>query len=70
MSGAEWNVLIGVGGLIMTIGLVSVLFHFGVFKYPKKWNDELQDHYIPKILQPKKETEDSDNEKRDNDDQQ
>lgn len=55
MTETEWNVIIGAGGLIMTIGLVSVLVQgFGVHKYPKKWKEELENRYIPEILRKKK----------------
>lgn len=56
LSGAEWNAIIGAGGLIMTIGLSSVIFYgFDAFGYPKKWLKELNEHYVPKLLRKKKE---------------
>ncbi|MCM1531920.1 MAG: hypothetical protein NC114_06570 [Ruminococcus flavefaciens] len=71
VTGAEWNVLIGVGGLILTIGLVAVLLQgFEVYKYPKKWNEELKNRYVPKALQTKNKKEETTNEERTDDDQQ
>lgn len=54
MSELEWNIIIGVGGFIMTAGLLSVLITgFGVHKYPEKWDKELKARYVPKLLRKK-----------------
>lgn len=54
MSEFEWNIIIGVGGFIMTVGLLSVLITgFGVHKYPKKWDEKLKARYVPKLLRKK-----------------
>lgn len=61
MTSFEWNVAIGVGGLILTIGLVSVLVQgFEVHKYPKQWKEELQNRYIPNLLKKGRKTNESD----------
>lgn len=45
------DAIIVLAGVILLFGLASVLYHFDMFKYPHKWEDELQNHYISKILQ-------------------
>lgn len=45
-------------GIIMSIGLVSVLFYgFRIQDYPKKWKKELDERYVPELLRKKKKKE-------------
>ena len=55
------NALAGVAGVIMTIGLVSVLVKgFELHKKPKEMDDELKSLYVPELLQKKEKSGDKD----------
>lgn len=56
----EANVLTGLAGLILTIGLVSVLVQgWGLHKKPKEMDEELKQTYVPELLRKKKDSGDA-----------
>lgn len=64
MNETELNAVIGLGGIILTIGLIAVLTQgFDLHKYPKTWSDELRDRYIPELIRKKEPMPDASEEK-------
>lgn len=56
----EANVLTGLAGLILTIGLVSVLVQgWSLHKKPKEMDEELKQTYVPDLLRKKKDSGDA-----------